>query len=60
MEELRVAERALSDLSMALHWRAGRVDDTTVAHHLREIADRLADEAETLRDLWASGFAPLE
>ena len=60
MEELRVAERALSDLSMQLHWRAGRVDDAMVAHRLREIADALATEAEQLRDLWASGFAPLE
>ena len=45
---------------MALHWRAGRVNDTTVAHHLREIADKLAAEAEQLRDLWASGFTPLD
>ena len=60
MEELRQAERALSELSIQLHWRASQVTDTTMEHHLREIADKLAAEAEQLRDLWASGFTPLD
>ena len=60
MDELHMAERALSELSMQLHWQAGRCDDAAVAHRLREIADVLAVEAEQLRDLWASGFTPLE
>jgi predicted ferric reductase len=60
VEELRQAERALSELSIQLHWSASQADDATMAHHLREIADKLAAEAEQLRDLWASGFTPLD
>jgi hypothetical protein len=60
VDELRLAEKALTELSIQLHWRAGSASDPAVAHRLREIADVLSDEAMSLRELWASGFGEFQ
>ena len=52
MSALRLAERQLMDLVVALHWIAGQVADDAVAHHLRGVADKLNDAAMELRSLW--------
>ena len=52
MSALRIAERQLMDIVIALHFIAGEVGDPAVAHHLRTVADRLNDAAMELRALW--------
>ena len=52
MSALRIAERQLMDIVIALHFIAGEVSDPAVSHHLRTVADRLNDAAMELRALW--------
>jgi len=60
VDELRLAEKTLVELSIQLHWLASTVRDETLAHRLRVVADGLSDEALELRGLWSSGFAPFD
>jgi len=54
------AERAITELSIRLHWIAGHVADAAIAHRLRDIADDLAETALSLRALVATGFGDLD